>query len=394
MIGLVAIAPVSIDMFLPSMPDMAREFETSTGSISLAVTLFLFAFAASQLFFGPASDRFGRRPVLLAGLGLYTLGTVISLFSSSVGVLVAGRILQGAGGGAGPAVATAVVIDVYRRERATQVLAVMAMVMALAPMLSPIAGGVLHDLFGWRSVFVTLLAVGGVLTSGCLLLLPETVPERDRSALEARRMAANYRRLFSSPVYVSHALLIALLFSGQLVFISSSSFVLIDELGLTPGLFGVGFGFVALGIMAGAALARRLAPRWPPDRIILLAVVGGGTASATMACLALVGAAGALFIVLPMFLVTVGNGLVRPPAMASALVPFPETAGLASAVLGFAQIALASVYSIAFNGLLTPGSETMTAAIAAASLAALILALSVAIPTSRAQQREVMAEGA
>lgn len=381
-------------MFLPSMPDMAREFETSTGSISLAVTLFLFAFAASQLFFGPASDRFGRRPVLLAGLGLYTLGTVISLFSSSVGVLVAGRILQGAGGGAGPAVATAVVIDVYRRERATQVLAVMAMVMALAPMLSPIAGGVLHDLFGWRSVFVTLLAVGGVLTSGCLLLLPETVPERDRSALEARRMAANYRRLFSSPVYVSHALLIALLFSGQLVFISSSSFVLIDELGLTPGLFGVGFGFVALGIMAGAALARRLAPRWPPDRIILLAVVGGGTASATMACLALVGAAGALFIVLPMFLVTVGNGLVRPPAMASALVPFPETAGLASAVLGFAQIALASVYSIAFNGLLTPGSETMTAAIAAASLAALILALSVAIPTSRAQQREVMAEGA
>ena len=267
------------------------------------------------------------------------------------------------------------------------------MVMALAPMLSPIAGGLLHDLFGWRSVFVTLLAVGGILIAGCLVLLPETVPERDPSALSGRRMAANYGRLFSSPVYVSHALLIALLFSGQLVFISSSSFVLIDELGLTPRMFGLGFGFVALGIMAGAALARRLAGRWSPDRIVLAAVVGGGTASTAMAALALTGVAGALFIVLPMFLFAVGNGLARPPAMAAALVPFPETAGLASAVLGVAQIALASAYSIAFNGLLTPGSETMTGAIAVASLTALMLALLVAIPTSRAQQREVAGSG-
>ena len=112
LIALTAIAPISIDMFLPSMPQMADDFNTSTGVLSLAVTLFLFAFAGSQLVYGPASDRFGRRPVLFAGLGLYILGGVLALFSVSVETLVAGRVIQGLGGGAGPAIASAIIIDV------------------------------------------------------------------------------------------------------------------------------------------------------------------------------------------------------------------------------------------------------------------------------------------
>lgn len=374
LIALTAIAPVSIDMFLPSMPDMAREFNTSTGAVSLAVTLFLFAFAGSQLVYGPASDRFGRRPVLLTGLAIYVAGGLVSLASGSVWMLIGGRLLQGIGGGAGPAIGYAIVIDIYRGERATRVLAGMAMVTALAPMLSPIAGGLLQEIFGWRSVFVTLVGGGVALAAGYLALLPETVAARDPAALGARRMAENYRKLFSSRVYASHALLIAMLFSGQLVFISSSSFVFVDELGVTPRVFGLAFGFVALGIMLGAAISRRLAGGWPSRRIVLVAVTMGAGASSLMAGTAFAGSTGVLVILAPMFVFAVGNGMARPAATASALVPFPAMAGLASAVLGFTQIAVASVYSIAYNGLGTPDSESMTAAIAAASLSGFALA--------------------
>ena len=374
LIALTAIAPISIDMFLPSMPQMADDFNTSTGVLSLAVTLFLFAFAGSQLVYGPASDRFGRRPVLFTGLGLYILGGVLALFSVSVETLVAGRIIQGLGGGAGPAIASAIIIDVYKKERALKALAAMTVVTALAPMLAPIAGGFLHDWFGWRSVFVTLVGVGCLLTAGYAAILPETNAGRDPHALRLGAMFANYKTLWTTPVFAAHALLMALLFSGQLVFISSSSFVLVDDLGLSERLYGFSFGLVAFGIMAGATLSRRLAGVWSARRIVLTATVAGGAMSTAMALTALSGVEGVASIVLPMMVVAGVNGMSGPAARSSALVPFPQMAGLASALMGFSRIGIASVYSIGYNSLLSPGPVTMTCAIAAASVSALVLA--------------------
>ena len=377
LIALTAIAPISIDMFLPSMPQMAEDFGTSEGSVSLAVTLFLFAYAASQLVYGPASDRWGRRPVMFAGLALYIAGGLVSLFSVSVETLVAGRILQGFGGGAGPSVASAIIIDVYKRDRALKAMAAMTSVTALAPMLAPIAGGFLHDLAGWRAVFVTLVTVGVVLTVGYALILPETNALRDPHALRAGRMLGNYKVLWTTPVFATHALLMALLFSVQLVLISSSSFVFLDDLGLSERLFGFSFGLMALGIMIGANTSRRLVDRWTPRRIVLTAAVIGGCASATMAAMALAGLEGVLFILIPMIAVAGATGMAGPAARATALTPFPQMAGLASALMGFSQIGVASAYSILYNGFLEPGPVTMTCAIAAASVSALLVAAAV-----------------
>lgn len=374
LIALTAIAPISIDMFLPSMPQMAEDFHTSDASVSLAVTLFLFAFAGSQLVYGSASDRWGRKPVMLAGLGLYIIGGLMALFAGSIEILVAGRIVQGLGGGAGPSIASAIIIDVYKKERALKALAAMTVVTALAPMLAPIAGGFLHDAFGWRSVFVTLVGIGGFLAVGYSVLLPETNEFRDPNALRVGRMVGNYKILWTTPVFAAHALLMALLFSGQLVFISTSSFVLVDDLGLSERLYGFSFGLVAFGIMVGATLSRRLAGNWTPRRIVLTAAALGGASSAAMAALALVGLEGVAFILIPMMVVAGATGMSGPAARASALTPFPQMAGLASALMGFTQIGLASIYSIAFNGLLEPGPKTMTVAIAAASVSALLLA--------------------
>lgn len=375
LIALTAIAPISIDMFLPSMPQMADDFGTSTGAVSLAVTLFLFAFAGSQLVYGPASDRWGRRPVLFTGLALYVLGGLVALVASSVEMLIAGRVLQGVGGGAGPSIASAIIIDVYKRDRALKAMAAMTSVTALAPMLAPILGGFLHDVAGWRSVFVTLVAVGALLAVAFALLLPETNGQRDPNALRAGRMAGNYRVLWTTPVFAAHAVLMGLLFSGQLVFISSSSFVFVDDLGLSEQLFGLSFGLMALGIMIGANASRALVARWTPRRIVLTAATLGGFGSTVMAGMALAGLEGVPFILIPMVVVAGAMGMSGPAARATALTPFPHMAGLASAVMGFSQIGMASVYSILYNGLLEPGPVTMTCSIAAASVSALLVAV-------------------
>lgn len=374
LIALTAIAPISIDMFLPSMPEMAEDFKTSTGAVSLAVTLFLFAFAGSQLVYGPASDRWGRRPVLFTGLALYVLGGGLALFAVSVETLVAGRIVQGLGGGAGPAIASAIIIDVYPRDRALKAMAAMTSVTALAPMLAPILGGFLHDAAGWRSVFVTLVGVGCLLAVGYLLILPETNTRRDPHALRAGQMLRNYRTLWATPIFAAHTLLMALTFSGQLVFISTSSFVLVDDLGLSPQVFGLSFGLVALGIMIGANVSRRLVGRWTPRRIVLVSAAMGAVASAAMALTSLAGIEGVVFILAPMLFVAAAMGMSGPAARATALTPFPQMAGLASAVMGFSQIGLASVYSIAYNALIEPGPMSMTCAIGVASVSAFVVA--------------------
>ena len=375
LVGLSMTAPLAIDMFLPSMPNMAEEFEAPTATIQLAVTLFLLAFAASQLVYGPVSDRFGRRPALIAGLVLFIAGGVLSLFAWSAEALIVGRIIQGIGGGAGPAIARAMVLDVFGRSRAARVMAYMTIATPLAPTLAPIIGGVLQDLFDWRAVFVTLIGIGVFLLIAYRLVLPETNVRRDRSALGVVQMSRNCRELLSSRTFLAYALTMGLMFSGQLVFISGSSFVLIDELGLSPGMFGLAFGFAAVGIMSGAWLSSRLVVRWANSRVVLLGTVLAASAGGVMAALAWGGVASPWAVVLPMFVFAAGHGLARPPAMAGAMIPFERMAGLASAVLGFAQMVFASLYNISFSMLVELDQVALASGIAAAAAVNLVLLL-------------------
>jgi DHA1 family bicyclomycin/chloramphenicol resistance-like MFS transporter len=370
------VAPISTDMFVPSMPSMARELHASTGQVSLAVTMFILSFAISQLLWGPASDRFGRRPVLLSGLALYTAGAAAILLTSSVALIVTGRVVQGVGGGSAFAVAYAVVIDVYGKARALAVLALLASVTGIAPMLAPTVGGLLQAAFGWRSVFVVFLVLGLTLLVAYSALFPETNQARDPGALSIGNLGSNWATLFGTRQYRSNVALITVLFCGQFVFISSSSFVFVDDLGISPQLFGLGFGLVALGMVAGANTTRRFGPRWHQARALRLATLLSAVAAVLMAAFALAGASGPWLILVPMVVFAFGTGLIRPIAQAAALTPFPHMAGLASAVLGFTQLAGASVVSAAFNGVVSPSPETMTVVIAAAALGGLAVAWS------------------
>jgi DHA1 family bicyclomycin/chloramphenicol resistance-like MFS transporter len=371
-------APLTVDMFLPSLPTMSDEFAASESALQLAVTLFIIAFAGSQLVYGPASDRIGRRPALLAGLTLFVAGSLLALSAQSVEVLLAGRVVQGLGGGAGPAVAQAIVLDVYGRQRAARVLSYMAIALPLAPAIAPIFGGFLHEAFGWHSVFITLATLGVLLAVAYGVWMPETRPQRAPGTGGLGGLVRDYRTVFSSRTYLAYAAVMGLMFGGQLVFISSSSFVLQDEFGLSAQWYGLSFGLVAMGIMLGATISSRLVVRLPSHRIVFLGTGLSATASALMLVWVVVFDGGGVAAVLaPMFATAVGLGLTRPAAVAGALVPFPQIAGLASALLGFSQMLIASTYNIVYGALVPVGADALAIGVAcsvgAAFLAVLIL---------------------
>ncbi|MDA0352889.1 MAG: multidrug effflux MFS transporter [Chloroflexi bacterium] len=382
LIALTAVAPLAVDMFLPSMPTMAEEFDVPSSTMQLAVTLFLLSFAASQLVYGSFSDRYGRRPVLMAGMLLFIAGGVIALLAPSAEVLILGRVVQGLGGGAGPAIGRAIVLDVFGRTRAARVMAYMTIATPLAPAIAPIVGGFLHDAFDWRAVFVTLIAIGVFLLVAYRMLIPESNLQPAPDALNARRLAANYATLFRSRPFVAYSLVMGLMFSGQLVFISGSSFVLIDELGVSPTLFGFSFAFVAVGIMSGAWISSRLVSRWLETRVVLLGATIAAGASLVMAALAWGDVASPWAVLLPMFATAGGLGISRPPAMAGALIPFPHMAGLASAVMGFTQMIFATLYNIGYSSFIEVDQVALASGVAFATTTALVIFLAFRPPAA------------
>jgi MFS transporter, DHA1 family, multidrug resistance protein len=368
--AVVAIGSLSIDMALPSLPATAQALETSPATVQLTVTLFLAGFAVAQLVHGPLSDRVGRRRVLLGGLLVYVVGGLACWAAPSARLLVASRVLQALGAGSGPVVGRAVIRDLYEPARAARVLGYMGTAMALTPILAPIVGGVVHVAFGWRAVYLTLATFGAAFLGLTTLLVPETNRRRDPDALRPGHLATNAADLVRDPAFLGYTLVVALMFGGQFAFISGSAFVLIEVLRVPPDVYGLCFGLVAFGIMTGSFLAARLTPRAGIDRMIAAATGLGAAAGCLMAALAWTGIWTVPAVIGPMYGFAVGVGIVLPTAIAGAIGPFPRTAGLASAVLGFLQLSAASTYGIVVGRLYDGTPVPMAVAIAGAGLAA------------------------
>lgn len=358
LIALSATAPISVDTFLPSMPDIVDEFGSTEAFLTLGVTLFLVSFAASQLVYGPASDKWGRRPILFIGLSIYVLGGIMCLSATSAEMLIAGRVLQGLGGGVGPALANAMVLDLFSREGATKMIGYQAIVMPLAPAIAPIIGGAIASAAGWRAVFVVLAGFGVFFASWYAVTLGETRPPRAPSRTGLR---GDYRTLLTSPTFLGFALVMGLMFSGQLLFVSTSSFVLIDHMGVSPTAFGFAFGFMALGFMAGATTSSRLVGKYKGHHIVMAGATIAGAAAGMFLLLVLAGVEHPLIVIVATFVQAIGIGLSRPSAMAGALVPFPHIAGVASSTLMFVQMALSSGYNVIYSMVFEPGVTSLAA---------------------------------
>jgi DHA1 family bicyclomycin/chloramphenicol resistance-like MFS transporter len=311
--------------------------------VQLTLSIFLLGFAVSQLVYGPLSDRFGRRVMVLGGVALYVGASILCAQAPNIETLVVGRFLQALGACSGPVVGRAIVRDIYGPDRATTMLAYMGSAMALAPMAGPIAGGYVTAWFGWHANFALLTGFGVALLAGLALLLKETNRFRDADALRPAVMVRNARALFAHPTYAGYVVTTALLFAGLFAFISGSSFVLIDLLGVPVHAFGLCFAAVVGGYMAGTLTAARLNRRYGGPAMVLAGTALCFLSGAAMLALEMLGRTSVAGIVVFMGLFMVGTGLGLPASQAGAIGPFPRMAGLASALLGTLQMSFAAL---------------------------------------------------
>ncbi len=371
--ALSAIGPLTTDMYLPSLPDIARQLDASTAQVQLTISAYLIGFAVGQVFYGPVSDRHGRKPVLFGAVALYCAASLACALSTSIEMLIVARAAQALGGSGGIVLARAIVRDLYSGARAGRELSLIGAVMALAPVLAPLIGGILQTGFGWRSVFFVLVATGFIGTAIILPLLPETLTARAAEPVSPSSMLKSYRVVARNPAYLAYLGLASTSFAGLFAWISGSSFVLQYLFGLSPFQFGVAFAVGSIGYMAGTILAARLVMRHGIDHTL---GAGAGAMAAGGLCMVAAVAFGltaAASLVLPMALYLAGLGMLLPQSIAGAMTPFPERAGAASALLGLVQQSVAALCGAAVGALLGASAWPLAIAVAAMGCATLLL---------------------
>lgn len=331
---LTGLGPLSVDMYLASLPDIARLLNAPTAQVQLTISVYLVGLACAQVFFGPLSDRRGRRPVLLSALGAYVLASLACSLATSIEALIAARFLQALGGSGTMVLARAIVRDIYDGVRLARELSRMAAIMAVAPLVAPLAGGALQTLFGWRSNFVVLFMVAGIAWVMVFLLLPETLRQRAPEPYSIASTLRSYRSFLAHRSFVVHLAIGMCCMAGLFAWISSAAFVLQDIYRLSALAFGMAFAVAASGYLIGTNVAAQFVGHWGAGRTMgfgTLAMAGGGLAM--MLSLAL-GAHVAAALVLAAGLYLIGMGLGLPQAQAGALMPFPDRAGAAASLFG------------------------------------------------------------
>ncbi len=350
LIAMSAIGPIALNIFIPSMPGLQATFATDYATVQLTLTFYLASLAVSQLFLGPFSDRFGRRPVFLAGMVVYIASSIACVFAGTIDQLIVGRIFQAAGGCAGIVLARAIVRDVYERDKAASMIGYVTMAMVVAPMLSPAVGGVLDQWAGWQSGFYVVTVLGVLLLAFAWNQLPETNHERAVSAGFAR-LARNCGTLLREPLFLGYAFNSAFGSCIFFSFLAGAPYITTEVMGGTPAQYGFYFIMVSLGYMFGNFLSGRFAQRAGVDRMVTsgtLIALGG---LAVLIAFTVLDIREPYAIFLPMGLVAISNGLNIPSATAGAISVRPEFTGAGAGLSGFFQLGFGALATIVVGAL-------------------------------------------
>ncbi len=342
LVVMTGLGPAALQIFLPALPVIRADLATDSASAQLALSLSTLSIAVSMLLFGPLSDRIGRRPAVLAGLGVFLLGSIGCVLASSITLLVAARVVQAAGGAAGMVIARAMIRDRHAPEDAASMLAIVTTAMVLAPMVAPVLGGALTDLFGWRSTFAAAGLAGLLVLAASGAALPETRPPRAEAA-QGLGFFAGSARLLASRDFLAYALQAAFSMALYYALLGGGSYVVMEVLGGTATHYALWFLPVAFMFMVGNLVAARFSRRLGIDRMVLAGSIGNVAGMALSLFLVAFVALEAWAIFLPVALVSFFQGLAVPNAQVGALSVDPKLAGTASGLSGFLQMAFAAL---------------------------------------------------
>lgn len=367
-----ALGPFGMHVLLPALPAIAAEFAARASTTQLLISLALVAIALGNLVVAPLSDRFGRRPVTVAGLALYALGSLAGLVAPSVELLIAARIVQAFGAGSAMAVARATITDFFGVDRSASAMATTATAVLVVPMFAPTLGGFTVEWLGWRAVFAFALLVGATVLWFTLARTTET----HASALAAGpspRTLTSYRRLLGSPGYMAYVLYGACMMGSVTVFITSAPYVAIQVFGVKPSTYGLLFFLPAFASFLGFLFTARMARRLGGLRMMRMGAGLAFAGAVLLLVLALLGAAHPLALFLPGMLVCGANALSAPNSTSGAITSAPDVAGAASGLLGFTQLLVGAIATQLVAVLADGTAFPLVGAIAALNLGALAL---------------------
>lgn len=379
---LTAFGPLSIDMYLPGLPAIAREFGTTTAAAQQTLSIFFAGLAVGQAFYGPIADRVGRRGPLLFGSALYAIACIGCAFATSIPSLVWLRLLQALGGCAGMVITQSVVRDLFDQHESARMYSFLTLVMGVAPITAPLLGGQLLLYFGWRAIFITLSFYG----VACMLLsayaLPETLPPERRARTGLGDVLRVYGELLTNRSYMGYALAGGLASAAMFAYISGSSFVFIELNGIAPEHYGLLFGTNAIGLVSAAQLNRWLLTRYSSLQILGVALSITALSGLLLVTITALGIGGFPGMLVALFVCIASTGLVGPNATAAAMAPFATRAGSAAALQGTTRFVLGAGAG-ALLGLLHNGTALpMTGVVALCAVGAYLTLHGLALRTT------------
>ena len=371
--ALVALGPLSVDMYLPAMPKMMRGLDTDIVHMHLTLSSYLTGFAVFHLACGPLADRFGRKPILTGGTLIFVVACLGCAQSTSVEELLGFRFLQGVGACVGPTLARTVTRDIFGPKRAARALSIIAMLMALGPAVAPTLGGLLLLLLPWPVIFLFLAVYGVLMILLLQVYLAESLPEKQ--SLRPLSIGRNYMQLITDPSYLLVTIASALIYSALLAYLSSASFVYIEMLGVPVQYFGFIFLSTVAGYIVGSGVSARVTYYFDSQQTMVFGALLCLLTTSSMWAGASLFPDSIWVLMLPMTAYAIGMGMVLPHAMAIALAPFPHIAGTASALLGFLQMGLSALGTAAVGAVLTDSPQPMLIAMFIITLVSVLLSL-------------------
>ena len=352
-----ALGPVGMQILLPALPVIKQKFYVTNDVAQLTLSLSMLAIAIGTLVYGPLSDKFGRKRVMLVGIVITIFGSIVCFVADSIMLLISGRFIQAFGGAVGLVLARAIVRDVYGPEEAARVIATLVMVMVVLPMMSPALGGELMQRFGFESVFIVIAFASAIAFVFLFLWLPETLA-KPVPFEGVKSMLMTFSKLFASRVFCGYAFCVTFVSVVFFSFISAAPEIMVSVLKRPPTEYGYYFIMIPAGFMTGNYVARHYGKTISIDNMIAIGASIGVFGIVLALLLQTLGMSSPVALFLPIALAVFGNGITLPNAQAAAINEFPEYAGTASGLTGFLQMAVSSVaaqaVALIFNGTVYP----------------------------------------